>query len=257
VKALIAVVTQIPRFYYEVVKGLRKKNIEFLSLGLAQEIPPGVKVVITTQAERERVAFPQVIACDDPMIAIEEAIRILRGLKTAYKNLVIGIDPGVKPGVAVSGDDMVIQVHHLTALEDIVGVVKNTLGMYNGEKTIIRVGKGGGIYRNRILMLLQKNFDLTIELVDETSTTPALGKETGLIKDIVAAINIALKKGQVLKGKVDLAPKMGEIKNIQKESRALSGNITISKKLAEKVAKGELTVEEAVELQRRNSRIKK
>ncbi len=46
-------------------------------------------------------------------------------------------------------------------------------------------------------------------------------------------------------------PAKGEIKNIQRGSRELSANIMISNEMAEKVAKGELCPEKAVEIYRK------
>ncbi|MFQ6105664.1 MAG: hypothetical protein ACE5NL_01155, partial [Candidatus Hydrothermarchaeaceae archaeon] len=141
----------------------------------------------------------------------------------------------------------------LNAPEDILAILKDIFKVYSAD-VLFKVGTGGGIYRKRILKMLQDNFDFRIEMVDESSTTPsAVGAGSiSSFKDAIAAVNIALKEGRVLVNRVRLSPTAGEIRNLQKESRKFSGNITISKKLAARVALGELTLEEAVVLQRKH-----
>jgi hypothetical protein len=88
---------------------------------------------------------------------------------------------------------------------------------------------------------------ITVEIVDEHSTssnTPQGGVQPR--SDASAALNIALKKGTSLERAAQTRIKQGEIKNIQNDSRAASENLTISRALARKVAKGELSLEEAI-----------
>ncbi len=44
---------------------------------------------------------------------------------------------------------------------------------------------------------------------------------------------------------------LGRIKEIQNRSREVSGNLTLDVKLAESVANGKLTLEEAIQIKRR------
>lgn len=242
--------TEIPRFYYEAVRELKDRDVEFLTLALDDEIPSIVGVVLTSEEEREHIDFPEVVGINDIKAAVDECLRIESGLKTGYENLILGIDPGLKPGFAVLGDEKVVHVELLGSPEDILEVSKRMLNTYSGKRITFRVGRGGGVYKARILKILQENFNFPIEVVDETNTTPLFGRGTA-VKDIIAAVNIALKRGRVLREKIEVSPKDGEIRNLQKDSRIISRNITINKKLAKRVAKGELTIEEAIEIQRK------
>jgi hypothetical protein len=246
---LIAIMTEIPRFYYEAVRELKDRDIEFLTLAMDDEIPSIVSVVLTSEEEREQIDFPEVAGSTDIKAAVDECLRIESGLGTGYKNLILGIDPGLKPGFAVLGDGKVAHAELLGSPEDILKVSKRALDTYSGKSVTFRVGKGGGVYKARVLKILQQNFDFPIEVVDESNTTPLLGRGAA-VKDIIAAVNIALKQGRILKKKIEVYPTDGEIRNLQKDSRIISGNITINKDLAKRVAKGELTIEEAIEIQR-------
>ncbi len=87
-------------------------------------------------------------------------------------------------------------------------------------------------------------------MVDETGTTPRLGRGVHgqVISDIIAAINIAKIKGKSV-GKQFIEPSQGEVRVVQEHSREYSnGRSTIPRLLARAVAKGEMTLDEAVEL---------
>jgi hypothetical protein len=90
---------------------------------------------------------------------------------------------------------------------------------------------------------------IQVEMVDETGTTPHLGKGVHgqVISDIIAAINIALIPGKIV-GKQFIEPSNGEVRVIQESSREYSnGRSTIPRLRAKAVAKGELTLDEAIE----------
>lgn len=245
---MIAILTEVPRFYYGAVRELKCRGIEFLTLARGDEIPPIVGVVLTSEEERVHINFPNVVCMNNIKMAIDECLRLESGIKSNYENLILGIDPGLKPGFVVLGDGTVVHKELLASPEDVLGASKKVLAIYSGKWTIFRVGKGGGVYKARTLKVLQDNFDIPIEIVDEGITTPLLGKGTAA-KDVIAAMNIALKQGRKLREKIEVSPKDGEIKNIQKDSRIISGNITINKKLAKMVARGELTIKEAIKIQ--------
>ncbi len=235
--------TDVPLFYYGAVKELKERGVEFLTLALDDEVPSIVGAVLTTEEERDRIDFKEVVS------TVNEALRIVNGVTGGFEALVLGIDPGPKPGFAVLGDGKVIHSELLRSPEDVLEASNRALGTYSGKSVTFRVGRGGGVYKARILKILQENFDTTIEVVDESHTTP-MDAGAASLKDIAAAINIAMKQGRLLKQKIEVSPTDGEIKNIQRDSREISGNITINKELAERVAKGEITIDEAIKTQR-------
>ncbi len=248
---LIALVTQDSRFYYKAAKKLKGMGIEFLSLKPGDRIPANVKVVLTSSAEKDAIDFPRIVSREDLRYAIAECRRISRGIR-AVKTLIIGVDPGRMPGLAVFAGGRLVETAKLGSPDKVLETVNFALDVYKSRRTILRVGKGGGIYKRRILKTLQENLgdDVIIELIDETATTPGAGEMPSPEKrDIIAAVKIAMKNGVALKRRIKVHPKSGEIKQVQTESRKLNGEITISKELAEKVAVGELTLEDAVEEQ--------
>lgn len=248
---MIALVTQDSRFYYEAVSELKGKGIEFISLKPGDHIPEDVKVVLTSPEERDNIDFSDIVSEVDLKYAVSECLKLSRGIKDV-NTLVVGVDPGRKPGIAVFADGRLVETGQLDSPEEVLKAAYRAIAVYRGSKSILRVGMGGGIYNKRILKTLQENLGkgVVIETVDETDTTPGVGAVTSReLRDIAAAVNIAAKNGVALRRRVDVNPKPGEIKQLQVESRKLNGDITISKELAEKVALGELTLEDAVEEQ--------
>jgi len=252
---LIAVLTEFPRLYYLLARELKRRRIAFRSLSFSDAIPPQVRVVLTSREEAERLSFPCVVEVSEDSIAtaVERAHLLSQGQSCRHGEVVVGIDPGEKPGLAVLAGGKVIHAAKLSSPEDVVRGLREILRLYTCRRMLIRVGDGGGIYGQRLVRALQENFRFEIELVDEHATTPTVSGSAEL-RDVIAAVNIAMKRGRVLRHRLRVSPTRGEIKNIQRESRQRSGNITISKELASRVARGELSIEHAIEIQRRQNR---
>ena len=106
------------------------------------------------------------------------------------------------------------------------------------------MGKGSPSHRNRLLnAMLEQGY--IVELVDERKTSRGLHRN----QHSVSAIRIAMLAGERIWEVVELQPTEGEVKEIQRRSRIKSqGRVTISSELARKVALGELTLAEAIEL---------
>ena len=182
---------------------------------------------------------------NDPVSTINAALKLLNG-KNDINQVVIGIDPGKNPGVAVLEDGQVSEVHHVPA-RDVPGLVRQILENYPGKDIVIRIGNGARLVRTRLINSIL-DMGVNVEVVDETGTSPSMGRgiHGSGMSDIIAAINIARLKGTRV-GKQEVEPSMGEIKRIQEYSREHSnGKTSIPRDLARKVAKGEMTIEEAI-----------
>ncbi|WP_297500806.1 hypothetical protein [Thermococcus sp.] len=249
----VAIVTADPRVYYIATKVLKEYRIPFLSLRVGEKIPYDVEVVLT--GERDRVEFPVKVVVRDENF-IDELLVRLEG-RERFRKVFIAIDPGERPGLSVVADGKVVEVHQLRNPRD-VGPVMSLLEKYPGA----RIKVGHGAKRQRVMMLKALGrllgYDYPIIVVNERGTTPKVGGVEGsAVLDIVASINISLRPGrevtigQLLEVK---EPTKREIEDIKRRSRELSGNITITSRLAREVALGNLTLDEAIELHRRRSR---
>lgn len=240
---IIAVMTENFSVYYDLVKALKERKTPFTSLSFNDRIPANIGLIITSPQDSERIKFqPTLIITehDDVTLMIDKALKIIEG-KAKFASLIVGIDPGKRPGLAVLGDGDILNVFQLASPEEVVKTIKQVQKTYPDQEILIRIGHGAPTQRNRIINSIF-NIGFQMELVDESHTT-----QKTVQPDIKAAIDIALSKGMEIKDKFEINPTAGEIRDIQRISRIESkGAVTISKPLAEKVAIGELTLEKAI-----------
>ncbi len=215
---------------------------------MGQEVPGDIEVVITSPEEVRLVGFQEVVAEEDAGVAVEMALAALKFGDRVFEPIIIGVDPGKRPGIAAVAGNQVLFARELTEPEGIKEALEDIVRIYPGEY-ILKCGAGGGVYRDRILRTLQEGFKIPIYLVDEAGTTPM--DTEGLGPNVIAAINMAFKEGRRLRRRIRPEATRGEKKTVQKRSRKVTGNITISSQLAERVAAGELSLEEAIRIHRR------
>jgi len=235
---VIVVATADFEVYHEVVGALRERDVAFTTIEPDDVLPDGTDLVIAGPGDDLDVPCEVVVADpDDPRAVVEEALSILRGTGRT----VVGVDPGPRPGVAVLSGDLVVAVFQVPVAE-VAEVVREEVA--DDPDALVRIGDGARLHGARIIDALE---DVTVELVDETGTTPYLGRGARGMDDVLAAVNIARLEGEVV-GERTVEPTAGELDVIKQRSRERSGeNRAITEALARRVAKGELTIEEALE----------
>ena len=245
----IALITDDFTLFQSILEVTKTRGIHVHILSFNDPIPPIVGTVITSPEESSKIDFDPgriVTFNNDPESTINAALKLLNG-RNDINQVIIGIDPGKNPGVAVLEDGQVSEVYHVPA-RDVPGLVRQILENYPGKDIAIRIGNGARLVRTQLINSIL-DMGVNVEVVDETGTSPSMGRglHSSEVSDIIAAINIARLKG-TRAGKQEVEPSMGEIKRIQEYSRELSnGKTSIPRDLARKVAKGEMTVEEAIE----------
>ena len=234
--------------YHDIVKILKKRKFAYVLLSSQKNIPKKVGVILTSQKEIQDVNSQKTIAVDTYISvdhAVDLAIQKLTG-KELYSKIFLGIDPGERPGIAIVGDDILLQKMQVDSPEKVVNTIKRFLKIYPSKEAYIRIGHGSIITRNRIINSLIP-LKIPIEIVDETSTTQSqqMGRSE---RDGEAAASIALLSGGKVQTNLPLEPTRGAIKNVQKQSRQLTeGKYTISEKTALRVLKGKISLIEAIE----------
>lgn len=252
----IGVYTKDFSLYYDILNVLRNRRIPYVSLSSLDDIPKKVGVILTSNKELHDVKTSKVIAADayDSVDhAVDLALQTLVG-KDLYSKVFIGIDPGEKPGVAVVGDDTLLQKKSVDDPEKVITIIKRFLREYPAIQTIIRIGHGSINIRNRIINSLI-TLGVPIEIVDETRTTPY--KQRRHERDSEAAAAIAFIRGGKVQRKLPLEPSKGEIRIIQERSRKLTGGkLSISEETAKKVIKGDISLEEAISSEEKHKKSK-
>lgn len=234
---MIVVATADFEVYHEVVNALRERGVDFTTIEPDEALPEGADVVV--RAETDDVAFDAetvVADPDDPRRAVDEALAFLRG---SAERTTIGIDPGPNPGIAVLSGDLVVAAFQVPAA-DAAAVVNDELE--GAVDPVVRIGDGARLHATRIV----DDVDATVELVDETGTTPYLGAGARGMDDVLAAVNIARLSGDPVSSR-EFEPTEGEIQIVKTESRERSPeDRTIPTDLARRVARGDLTIDEAL-----------
>jgi len=243
--------------YYDLLKILKRRKIPYVSLSSLDHVPSRIGVILTSNNEIHDVKSPKVIAADaydSVEHAIDLALQMLIG-KDLYSRVYIGIDPGEHPGIAIVGDELLLQKTSVEKPEKVVSIVKRFLKEYPANQTIIRIGHGSILIRNRIINSLIP-LGIPIEIVDEAKTTSSQEKPR-YERDKEAAAAIALIHGGKVQKQLPLEPTKGEIRRIQENSRKLTnGQFSISEKTAIKVLNGDIDLKEAIELEKNRKRPK-
>jgi len=243
--------------YHDLLKVLKRRKIPYVSLSSIEHVPSRIGVILTSHSELHDIKSQNVIAAD-VYDTIDHAVDLAQQMiigKELYSRVYIGIDPGDHPGMAVVGDNILLQKMIVETPEKVASVVKRFLREFPANETFIRIGHGSVITRNRIINSLIP-LGVPIEIVNETKTTSSqhvIRPE----RDSEAAAAIAMLPGGKVQSRLPLEPTKGDIRNVQEKSRQLAeGRLTISEKTALRVLKGEISLKEAIELEesRKNSR---
>lgn len=241
---VLGVLTRDFRLYHDLISYLKGRDIPFQSLSFDAAVPPEVGVVLTSSGEAPTIDFPVTVPVEEVPDAVAKAQLLLRG-KMAFREIVIGIDPGPRPGAAILGDGEIIDTRTGSSPEAVLEICLSVLGSYTCETFRVRIGHGDPTNRNRIINVLTRQ-GLLVEIVDEKGTTRRDGRRDEA-RDIEAAIDIAMGRGVRAETAYEILPTRGEVKDIQRRSRIRSeGRLTISHGLAERVARGEMTLAEAI-----------
>lgn len=190
----------------------------------------------------EEVMDGEIPATEETLeISVERAIQASRGFESAVQ-LIFGVDPGPRPGIAWLADGIVVGS---AQLEEINGVADHIIGLSSAvkhQRMCVKVGDGAPLIRDRIINQLILRGIETLQ-VSEYRTSSGSRVKTHLH----AATRIALMGGNKVYKIRDLNPTEGDLKEIQRQSRILSsGDFTISTELARLVACGEISIEDAV-----------
>ncbi len=247
-RKVLGILTEDFRLYHDLVAALKARDLPFASLSFARRIPETVGAVLTSPAEASRVRLRHVVPVDDIDSSIARALQLLKG-KSEWNELLIGVDPGREPGVAIIGDGDVIDTRIAASPEAVAFHVRQAVRTFPARDVRVRIGHGDPTNRNRILNALARD-GLRVEIVDEAGTTHRTPQP-----DVDAAIDIARTGGRRVVPPFEIRPTPGEVREIQRRSRLDSGGVvTISSELANAVARGDLSLEDAIARARRQER---
>jgi len=247
----VVVATENFELYHGVVNELRDRGVTFTTVEPGDPLPERATVLIRAEDderfeadadERDGTDPAQVetVVADpeNPRRAVDEALARLRG---GEGRTIVGVDPGTRPGIAVLSGDVVVAAFHVP-LADVAETVRREVA--DAVDPVVRIGDGARLQGAQLVRELD---EVTVELVDETGTTPYLGTGARGMGDVLAAVNIARLEGERVEGR-EIEPTAGELQVIQNKSRERADdNREIDEELARRVAAGDLTLDEAMD----------
>jgi hypothetical protein len=246
--------TRDPVLYGELAAVLRDRGIPSVSLLPGDRVPDRVVAVLTSEAEAPSISHPLVVAvpAEGERAGVWAEVASALAAGDASDDLIVGIDPGPRPGYAILEGTRLIGEGIVDAPEEVARLGSHLRRRFPSRSIRFRVGGGDRLARDRIVNALLP-LRRPIEVVDEHRTTPRGQRRP---RDAIAARAIARTSGRRVHGRALLTITPGEIANLQRVSREGSGGqFTIPRQLAEGVLRGDLTLSEAIaEGERRYSR---
>jgi hypothetical protein len=203
-RSRVAVATVSGKTYFLVVNEMKKRNIPFLSLIPGKPIPVEIKVVITTEEEKQLVNHERVLIYDEasePDIIGSEIVKILQG-KESYETVVIGVDPGEVFGLAVIADSVVIDTENCLSVKEVANKIKSVLKTTDFSLSVVSVKIGNGVpaYKEVVEALdAALPSKVLLEIVNEAGTNRfhRRAKHSRRLKHIASAMRIAGRVGEV------------------------------------------------------------
>ena len=230
---------------FRLMTELKRRRLRFILLEHDAVLPEqdmiwfGSEVEVATYRDEGKPIAATAITVKD---AVDNAVRLQRGI-TQVHQLCFGIDPGPRPGLAWLADGVVLGVAQFERIENIAAQIIGISTALEFKRMVIRIGDGAPLSRDQIINDCLTH-QLEIEMVNEAKTSHGLLRHN----HVISAVRIALLSGVRVWEFQEIQPSMGELRDIQRQSRKKSnGRRTISSDLAYAVACGDLTLEEAIE----------
>lgn len=203
-RAEVAVATVQGKAYFLIVNKLKEHDIPFLSLLPNEAVPTDIKVVITTEQEKQLINHEKVLVYNGdtaPDVVANDIRKILQG-KEAYEKIIIGIDPGEVFGLVVIADGKVNETANCFSAHEALAKVRGVIREVDFAATTVTIKVGNGVPTYKELI---EEFDhnlpveVTLKLVSEAGTSRPLNhnKHRRGLRDIASAMRIAGRAGHV------------------------------------------------------------
>jgi hypothetical protein len=196
---IIKVATDDGHAYYDIVSRLKRTHLRFSSLSPGQAIDSAKDLVITSRTEVSAFGGSVVVTIEDlnkdPLIM--EGQLLSRLLDESRRNLLIGIDPGSRIGVAMfyGGRELGALTSNSVerSVESLVTLVKEV----PHSSLSVKIGGGEPKSSLRLASLLRERLppSASVEIVDESGTSAGKSGAIGVTRDQRAAARIAFRKG--------------------------------------------------------------
>lgn len=193
---LICIATADGRAYYSILTRLRRTGLAYRSL-TPELVDSRCALILTTRGELDCIKGAAVAIEDlseDPVIMKGQLVAKLG--KEGKRELLLGIDPGLRIGVAVFYSNVKIASLTFRSTGELLGMLDAMIQNIPHSKLVVKMGNGAPKH-SRLLAraIIRRVSSATIEIVDEKGTSSYRPRQRDLTRDQLAAERIAYRKG--------------------------------------------------------------
>ncbi len=194
----ICVATNDSRAYYLITSRLRRARMSFRSLVPGDAGLEGCDAILTTRREAAMFKDDVIIMTledldENPLIMKAQVTAKVDG---ANHELVIGIDPGSRIGLAIFYAGAELGSHTFNSGASLYKTITELVRGLPESHSIVRIGNGSHELASRLASDIRRSLaGVTIEIVNEEGTSARDVRFRGLPKDQSAAARIAFRKG--------------------------------------------------------------
>jgi len=186
--------------YYSVVSRLKRTHLRFMSISPGQPVNPLLDLVLTSKSEAHVFGGDAVAIEDldnDPLVM--EGQLLSRLLDESRRELLIGIDPGSRIGLAVFYGGRELGGTTSNSVDGTVGAVAKLVEEVPHSSLCVKIGAGEPRSSQLLARALRDRLpSASIEIVDESGTSQGRRGAAGGNRDQRAAARIAFRKGNRL-----------------------------------------------------------
>ncbi|MHA1771429.1 MAG: hypothetical protein ACTSYL_02590 [Candidatus Thorarchaeota archaeon] len=245
----LVVAVEDPKIRFLLLDYLNQLGIHFLMCELDDAICEVASVILSDHIERNvsSTRFVLIRDCDDIESAVIAALIHLHGIVSPLV-AVIGIDPGLRFGIALVVDGILIHTLPASTPNAAVSVANRWASILSHRfvtcELIIRVGGGSPLFATLFLRILNwQSRRFKVELVDEHHTTLTSGSHN----DQSSAALIAQRPGTSVESmSLELEHKEGYIRLLKRLFERLTGGAVLPTVVADSILSGTLSLDEAV-----------
>ncbi len=173
------------KFYHDVIMDLKKWNLPFYSITDIYSIPKDISVILSSN--KDNIKLPGQIKAGNSMEGIRMCLSMLLD-RDKFNNIVIGIDPGPKPGIAVMADNVLMEAYECPTIKGIRKEILNIINSYSYVYATIKIGNGDRPNRDSIIMEL-RNIAPMVIVNEENTSTPHKIHDNALSAARISLIN--------------------------------------------------------------------
>ncbi len=241
----IVVATRNSRIRYQCVVLLKRLGVPYMLCAPDDSVVTSAHCVLVTESEARGLSPDNLVLVSDPLDNEDVALRVmvLKHRVHTPRLIVIGVDPGMRFGLAVVIDG--VSVHSATASTP-TGAASlahrwlSTLhSLFPSAEIAVHVGTGSKLYSVLFLRAVSAGNDVCVLLVDEHHTT-VVG-----LSDQSSAIAIAGRDGRPLcEDDLHLDSKSGYIKSLkQLVAHLTEGRRVLTTDEAQHIIHGDLSID--------------